>query len=379
MTETNLAAVQVIPGRTMIQSDRYADVDSENNAVRRRCWSGLIRKHVQRLLLLICASYGLLYFSYKYYVPWSGGNDFANYYNIYLSPLNLHATSAPFVCRQISAVLTNLIFNAGIYYPLRIAFENPQYSQRVFFAALLTNWIFLVLAAWLAGLIAEQLLEEESILIALIAGMFCMLAFETQQAVITGLTEGPAWFLFAAAFFAYLRKAKWLLLIVLVLTIFQRETISIAIATIAALDLLLRRDSIRFRLQVLGASVFCFAVYFLGRKTLVSGWEQQVEPERIASSLFHLQIDKSLIFQGILSQSTMALFLIVSFLGFGYMRRQKIWVLVMLGTLLVIDTVGLLANIGSNIGRIGTLLTPALAGLAAANLGTATRSISSRA
>lgn len=97
---------------------------------------------IVRLAVLFVVSYGLLYFSYKYYVPWSGGIDFASYYNMYLSPLDFDATTSPFIYRQLSAIVTHLVYAAGIFYPNAIWFHDPRYDQHVFFAALLTNYVF---------------------------------------------------------------------------------------------------------------------------------------------------------------------------------------------------------------------------------------------
>lgn len=135
----------------MLAPKRKTDLSNRTRALKTTEFMRRIRTHFGRVLLLVLASYGLFYFSYKYYIPWYGGNDFAEYYHIYLVPLNLHVEPAPFVCRQISAVLTNLVVQNHIFYPEKISFQDPQYSQQVFFAALFINWIFLVLAAWLAG------------------------------------------------------------------------------------------------------------------------------------------------------------------------------------------------------------------------------------
>lgn len=66
----------------------------------------LWRKLLARFALLGSASCGLLYFSYKFLIPWSGTNDFQYYYRMYRSPLNLQLAPSPFVLRQVSAVLT---------------------------------------------------------------------------------------------------------------------------------------------------------------------------------------------------------------------------------------------------------------------------------
>jgi hypothetical protein len=161
-----------------------------------------------RLVLLFAASYGLLYFSYKFGMPWSGTGDYSRYYNMYVSPFNLHATQSPFVLRQVSGVLTYLVWKAHIYYPNQIWFQAAGFDQHIFFAALFTNWVFLVLAAATAGVIAEEIAGRRNAMIAVVAGFLCLLSFHTQYVVITGVTEGPSWFLLTVGFLAYLRKMR---------------------------------------------------------------------------------------------------------------------------------------------------------------------------
>lgn len=203
-----------------------------------------------RLVLLFAASYGLLYFSYKFGMPWSGTVDYSRYYNMYLSPLNLHAAQSPFVLRQISGVLTYLVWKAHIYYPNQIWFQAPGFDQHIFFAALFTNWVFLVLAAATAGVVAEEIAGRRNAMIALAAGFLCLLSFHTQYVVITGVTEGPSWFL-TVGFLAYLRKMPLTLALILMLAIFQRETLLIVFGCIAAFDLIRQRVDMRFRLMIL--------------------------------------------------------------------------------------------------------------------------------
>jgi len=47
------------------------------------------------------------------------------------------AASAPFVYRQVSAILTHALYLTGIFYPKEISFADPEIDQRMFFAACL--------------------------------------------------------------------------------------------------------------------------------------------------------------------------------------------------------------------------------------------------
>ena len=152
-----------------------------------------------QFILLYFLSYGMLYFSYKFYVPDMGGNDFYQYCHMYEHPLDMSQTVAPFIYRQFSAVVTNLIYNSGLYYPAEVAFDNPE-LQKIFFSAILSNYIALTLAAFLVILIVDNKLGKVTFLPSLIGGILCYLAFNATLTTLTGLTEGWGWFLWPCVF-----------------------------------------------------------------------------------------------------------------------------------------------------------------------------------
>ncbi|GEM_PF-3953287 len=122
-------------------------------------------------LFLLLASYGVLYFSYKYYLPWFGGDDFAEYYKMYLAPLDSRQAQAPFVYRQLGALITSLIHKAGLYYPSRIAFIDPAYDQRVFFAALFSNYLALLASAVSVCMTLNRLTQGRLLFAPLMGGL----------------------------------------------------------------------------------------------------------------------------------------------------------------------------------------------------------------
>lgn len=137
-----------------------------------------------RLTILFFCSYGLLYYAYKNQDLALVGSDFFTYYNMYLSPLDLTAAEPPAVYRQLSAIAIHLVYRTGIYYPCAISMQVPGYDQHMFFAALLTNYLFLILAAWVAGAIVQQELATQAFVPATMAGLICLLSFYSQVAVL---------------------------------------------------------------------------------------------------------------------------------------------------------------------------------------------------
>ena len=317
-----------------------------------------------RLLVLILASYSLLYFSYKHYVPWAGGSDFSAYYEMYRRPLDFGAAGAPFVFRQLSALLTYAVYAAGIYYPCEIAFQSPSYDQRLFFAALCSNYVCLVAAAWLSGGAVEILTRRRSFVYPTIAGLFCLLSFSSQVYVLTGLTEGLSFLLMALGFTAYLSRRGVLLGAVLLLAVLQREAVIVAFGIIAAGALVTDRRERSFNGRLLVWAVVCFTLYVAMRTfSGVRGAEEQLAPRGLLATLQSVRVSRELVMQGLLSQGTFALWLLMTLMSRRCEQAHRSWLLWLGVTWLTLFVLGLAAGIGNNVGRICSLLTPLLAAL----------------
>ncbi|MGH6682797.1 MAG: hypothetical protein ACRECA_02535, partial [Pseudolabrys sp.] len=285
---------------------------------------------------------------------------------MYLSPLDFDAATSPFIYRQLSAIVTHLVYAAGIFYPNAIWFHDPRYDQHVFFAALLTNYVFLVLAAWVAGAITEHELGERKFIPATVAGLLCLLSFHSQVAVITGLTEGLSWFLLALGFLFYLRRQAWPLAVVLALAIVQRETILIVFASLSGIVLLLRDDDRRFNGFVLAWSLACCVAYVLMRTTFLPiHGADQTSLAFILNQLRRFPLTRDLVFQGFVSQNLLWLYVAaVAFVGDD--RSRKLWLPSLLGVFAVLVAISFAEGIGNNVGRIASILDPILAGFIAA-------------
>ena len=186
-----------------------------------------------RALLFGLLSYGLFYHSYKFHDPaLIGVGDIIHYVPMYLSPLDFSVSSQPFVSRQLHAVVAHLIYAADISYDTLTAI-GPQ-RQRVFFAALLSNYMGLMTCAVFTAAIAERLYASESprrgLMLPLLSGCLCLLAFSVPVSVLTGVSEGWSWALVAAGFFAYLSNRTKATLAVLAVATLQREMVIIALA-----------------------------------------------------------------------------------------------------------------------------------------------------
>jgi hypothetical protein len=266
-----------------------------------------VRTQALRLLFFAVLSYGLLYFSYKYYLPDFGGSDFYAYYESYTHPLDFQAADPPFVFRQLSAVLVFLVWKAGIYYPTVIAFHAHGVDQRVFFAAILANYAALTACAVVVAAIAGRLLAARGGPWPLLAGALCYFAFSTQQAVLTGLTEGVSWLLLALGFLGYLNRSRATILVVLALSVLQRELIAVIFAVFAAGMLAFGRRERGFHGLVIAAACAAFAAYIALRLSGLAppGHEAQMDPRAIIRHLLNWRgyLTGDVLFQVFLEQN----------------------------------------------------------------------------
>lgn len=318
------------------------------------------------------ASYGLLYFSYKFLIPWSGTNDFRHYYWMDRAPFNFQVAPSPFVLRQGSAVLTWLVWKAHIYYPNDIWFSDPRYDQRVFFAALFANWVCLVLAALVAGRIAETMLGRRSFLAALLAGLVCVLSFHTQFVVISGDTEGLSWLLMAVGFLAYLRNREWVVAGVVAVAIVQREAVIVALGLVAGFDLVRRRGEFRgMRLRIVAWALLCFAVYLLLRH-VIPGNGHQVRAAGVLASLGRLRLTRAMLFQSFLNQNVVLLALgaagAARIRGAGAPSGSGGYLPLLLATWGCLAFLAACAGLDVDVGRIAGITIPLFAASAAVDL-----------
>jgi hypothetical protein len=332
----------------------------------------------RRAGLYLLLSSGLFYFAYKFYQPTYGGTDYFHYYPAYLHPLDLHVTNSPFVYRQVSAVLTNLVYRFGPYYNTEIFYSNPQFDQRVFFAAMLTNFLALALCAAVTARTTQHLWPAAPPSSTVFAGALCYLSFFAQQCGMGPITDGVAWLLMAIAFLGYVTGSLPTVAVVLALSVVERETIPIMLGAIAGARLLVSAKHRRLDLVTLALCAAAFAAYWAMRTLWapVAGHEDQMRIGRSALRVithWRALISKDVIFQGFLSQN---LFILMAVLlaWRRWQGRRAAPLPAQTGPLFlglwaaaaVLVPIGFLAlHPPNSIGRIFAMLTPVAASLLA--------------
>jgi hypothetical protein len=315
---------------------------------------------------------GLLYFTYKFYQPEGGGTDYYHYYAMYLRPLDFHQAGAPFIYRQVSALLTHFIYQYGPYYYTHIFFSDARFDQHVFFAALLTNFLALLGCATVTAITAQRLSPGLPQSALLFAGAFCYLEFFAQQCGMGPITDGVAWLMMAIGFLGYVRGSLVTVALVMTVSILERETIPLMLGVIAGVGLVLSPDRRRFDAAVVVLAAAAFAAYFAMRTVWipVAGAGGQTHLAGLLSGLsrWRRYATKDIFFQDFLSQNL----LILLGLTLAWRRlsrasplpkRVRQHIVALFATAAALVFVCIAAEV--SIGRIVTMLTPVAAPLLA--------------
>ena len=86
--------------------------------------------------------YGYIYTAYKYGNPLFGRNDFFRYEEAVAHPFDFSVTPAPFVLRQIPAIVAAAFYRLGIYWQTTAVIDSvgvDEETKRRLFAMILSN------------------------------------------------------------------------------------------------------------------------------------------------------------------------------------------------------------------------------------------------
>ncbi len=299
------------------------------------------------LLLVILFTYGVFYTSYKFGRPDLGNHDFVKYEKMIDSPLNLSATRAPFVLRQLPTTIAAVLKNAGIYYPNLVSFKDSVYykgedSQRTLFALILSNYLAVVVGlALLTGYLQKQTGSKDVLfkVMALSLGYFML-----QLNIIAPLTQGYGWLAAILLSIGLLDKRYPLLLAGTFIGLFSRETVVLFFMVFAggyAFYCYRRKVETRFyRNAVL--IFFCSLLLLMGlRVGFTTGNTAQLSPLYLLKETIGAVFSADYLFQAIFTQGLLV------YLYIHLYRTAKPLALAYGAALLVILLIG-----GFGVGRI---------------------------
>lgn len=336
------------------------------------------------LSLTILISYQMFWINYTYGIPQKGWNDFFRYSNMVGNTGNFEVTISPFIYRQLTPALVTIVQKLGLFYNKDIMFDyfnNYQgivYSKNIYFSYLFVNWLALCLTG--ATIYLHFFLKERSLLsIGGILGIaFLLLSWGAQVFALSPENEGVSWLIIILIYvlaFHGIKKAEILISILLIISLFQRELISIMFFVIFATQLLYNTASPSFAILNARRSLICslmcavtMTVYFLFFYIIDPhpGYANQRHLSAIIKGILSipsLLTSVEYVRNAFLTLNAVFIWSIISVIAIvKFKLKTDIGVVIsILITLTALFIIGNAAQIGNNIGRILSLVTPILA------------------
>ena len=317
-------------------------------------------------------TYPLFYFAYKFNLPKIGSSDIYQYLRMYQDPFNFSAADGPFVYRQLASSIVHFVEKAGIYYDTQISFNDPNFSQRFYFAALLVNWVSLVIASCVISIYYENNNKGHTNNLSVI--LVCLIFFVGFSGVFHGLSEsldGVSVALAICCYVAYKKQFKFLFSILLLTSIFQREMLlpmfGLVLFTDIARKIYLRKFIDQALIWMFLVSILGCLAYLLVRIYLLpdtSGiHSNQISITQSVTHFLNPGINFEFIRQVLLTQNTLILTMFIYFTLIPKDERKNNEALsddlyAVFAAFLCLFIFGLAAGIGNNIGRILMYGTP---------------------
>lgn len=316
-------------------------------------------------VFLLTVTPGLFYVRARFFDPSIGLTDFFRYQEMYLDPGNLSVTTAPFIYRQVSAFLVHAVHSLSLPIPFSTSFQGDSVNLSVYFSALLTNYLSVLLGLTVIFGYLRKCLNGT--LGAITASLPIILATMQLQVVYTGfsgLIDGVSLGLLCAIYVSYLARNHLTFALLTSLMIFQRELVLVIMGAIALVDLVTVKSNRKFSGFAFILSFSCFAVYLAVRTVLFpsDGYANQTDPFSLASNLvsFDLGLNAWALVVGSNGFAVVSAVLSLRVLGqAGHDRAEIKRLLTHLAVaFFVILALGLAAGIGVNIARVTIYATP---------------------
>jgi hypothetical protein len=318
-----------------------------------------IQYHIIVFLFLFVLYLPVLYLTYKYHNPFIAFTDYFSYYSIYKN-LDIGNVESPFNMRLLSSFITHLFYKLGLYYHTKITFEYLGYDQRVFFCAVFTNWISIVLSSYMIML---HLIKKENLNLsyALLISIIFLFSAGNLIYCMNGNTDGFTIIWIVILYFFYKRNSYFVLLLYL-FTIFQREVALLFFFFLSVYDSFNEQGK---RFYVI-SSLFAFlgiVIYYFLRKTYfyTPYFSHQLDLMSGLKSLINLNINlKEIIMQVFLPQTFYYLAILLLLHGYLKIKDKKYRndLIFILFITFMFFLFGIMTLSNNNIGRFYHMISP---------------------
>ncbi|MBA3664190.1 MAG: hypothetical protein H0W61_08285 [Bacteroidetes bacterium] len=308
-------------------------------------------------LIYFLLAFPSFYFVYKYGTTDLGIRDFVDYYKLY-KDWDITHVDAPFNMRLLSSFFVHLFYKAGLHYNTTISFEKMSTLDKdVFFCAIFFNFLCITTTCSVIFFTIKK--HFSNLLLSFSGGLIYLLGFGTLFYEFMPITDACSILLFAICIHYYLSQS-YLIIIPLLLLVFQREYIFLALAVLAVMDFWKYR--LKYFLYILLTCGFCFIIYFILRKTVFYTplYDRQASPAYFLDSIFHLKFPLApYIKQTLMTMNIFFIYLLLLIYkkikkleidSFGFMKVLLLFV--------QINVISVAAVFGNNTGRYFYILIP---------------------
>ena len=317
------------------------------------------------IFLTLIISSSQLYYSYKFSDPNYGNSDFFQYAGMVEDPFVSESAESPFIYRQFTTLIANFIYSNDIFYDTEISFKTDRETQKIFFALLISNYLGILFCFFTLIYFIKKYLNEKSIIFYFFPVFLVLTSFGYVFNGLAPLTEGWTYFFNLIAFIMLIEKKLTYFLIFIVLSILNKEIKSIIFCifsfALIIYQLKTKKSFENFYIKTFIISLLCFITYIIIRVAIfpIDGGEAQINIKSLIHNLIKVNIDITLIKQGILSITTLIIllfFILINNRYYDLIKDKMTFSLII--SIFILFIVGLMSGIGNNIGRIISSMTP---------------------
>lgn len=269
-------------------------------------------------IVLVLITYPMFYFSYKFSDPVLGMQDYFDYYDLYKN-WDLSGTDSPFNTRIISSYIVHLFYSFGFGYETEIT--NTFGDKNVYFSAILTSYLsVLVASTYMFKIVWSQFKRIDYSIAAVFLFLF---SFGTIFWSMGAGNDGFGIMLIAMGYYYYRKKSIGLILILLI-SLFQREFVFVVFGALAFFDIIMQKENRRYYLTTGVVAVLGMVIYVVLRNTLYDTGSHldQVTTSGLLEAFSHFHIDGAFIKQVVLTQNILFLYLL--FLLMKYFTKEAV-------------------------------------------------------
>jgi len=321
------------------------------------------KKDILILIAYFALSAGVYYAGAKFHVPWYGGSDFNQYYQMTLDPFENSAQS-PWAYRLMVPALAHFIHESGVFYDSKLtpykdhflSHMGVDYEPSILSAIIFTNYIFFALAAFFTYKSSKIIFVQYNVMDQIMPIMLPSLIFLSLSTTVhgyAGLTEGGSLFLISLLCYLLLKNNLVLFSLTCFASILSRELIPLILLVYVFFGSAQKR-----RFNFIIVSLLAFILYFVLKSYFqIPGNEHQTELNSLIVNLLTFSVNKEFFMQALLANN-IPIFVGILVVSCGVKDLKPFIPFAIITTILIF--LGIATGIGGNVGRIINLTTPIL-------------------